>query len=240
MEIGRIDFISAYCDRWCERCAFTSRCSAFACTAAIAMCGDAEEGIELAVGRPRAPEGSEGEHERDPPGLDNQIPPDQEMAEFSKLEDARRKRIEATPLSRMTWTFTRLSHEWIQRREELDRHTAPIVRAAFQMACWDSSLITVKLHRAMDGRDRFERHDEEADDGRIQNDWNGSAKVAILSIQRSQDAWTALGSALGDAAAASLADALSDLHRAVIDQFPDAMKFVRPGFDDIDAAGVSP
>jgi len=92
----------------------------------------------------------------------------------------------------------------------------------------------------MDGHDRFERHEEEADDARIQNDWNGSAKVAILSIQRSLDAWTALGSALGDAAAASLADALSHLHRAVIDQFPDAMKFVRPGFDDIDAAGVSP
>jgi hypothetical protein len=26
----RIDFISAYCDRWCERCAFTERCSVFA------------------------------------------------------------------------------------------------------------------------------------------------------------------------------------------------------------------
>jgi hypothetical protein len=91
----------------------------------------------------------------------------------------------------------------------------------------------------MDGHDRFERHEEEADDGRIQSDWNGSAKVAILCIQRSLDAWTALGSALGDAAAASLADALSHLHRAVIDQFPDAMKFVRPGFDDIDGAGVS-
>ena len=69
----------------------------------------------------------------------------------------------------------------------------------------------------MDGRDRFARNEEEADNGRIQNDWNGSAKVAILSIQRSQDAWM-----------------------AVIDQFPDAMKFVRPGFDDIDAVGVSP
>jgi hypothetical protein len=240
MEIGRIDFISAYCDRWCERCAFTSRCSTFACTAAIAMCGDAEEGFELAVGHPRSPGGSEGEPEWHVPDFDNQIPTDEEMAEFSRLQDARRKRIEATPLSRMAWTFTRLSYEWIQRREELDRHIDPIVREAFQIACWDSSLITVKLHRAMDGHDRFERHEEEADAARIQNDWNGSAKVAILSIQRSLDAWTALGSALGDAAAASLADALSHLHRAVIDQFPDAMKFVRPGFDDIDAAGVSP
>jgi hypothetical protein len=204
------------------------------------MCGDAEEGIELAVGRPRSPEGSGCERERAVPDLGNQMPTDEEMAESSRLEAGRRKRIEATRLSRMTWTFTRLSHEWIRRREQLDRYTDLIVREAFQIVCWDSSLITVKLHRAIDGRDRFERNEEEAGDGRIQNDWNGSAKVAILSIQRSQDAWTALGSALGDAAAASLADALSDLHRAVIDRFPDAMKFVRPGFDDIDAAIVSP
>jgi len=240
MDIGRIDFISAYCDRWCERCAFTNRCSAFACTAAIAMCGDAEEGLELAVGRPRSPEATDGEREWHIPDFDNQLPTDEEMAEFSRLEDARRKRIEATPLSRMAWAFTRRSHQWIRRRQELDHHTDPIVREAFQIACWDSSLITVKLHRAMDGHDRFERHEEESDDGRIQNDWNGSAKVAILSIRRSLDAWTALANALGDAAAASLADALGHLHRAVIDQFPDAMKFVRPGFDDSDAAGISP
>jgi hypothetical protein len=50
------DFISAYCDRWCERCVFTDRCSAFACHAAIEMCGDIADGIELAVGKPRSPE----------------------------------------------------------------------------------------------------------------------------------------------------------------------------------------
>jgi hypothetical protein len=166
------------------------------------------------------------------------MPTDEEMAKFSRLQDARRKRIEATPLSRMTWTFTRLSHKWVQRHQELDRHTDPIVREAFQIACWDSTLITVKLHRAMDGQDRRVREEEDADDDRIQNDWNGSAKVAILSIQRSQDAWTVLGSALGDAAAASLAGALGHLHRGVLGQFPEAMKFVRPGFDAIDAAGV--
>jgi hypothetical protein len=36
----RIDFISAYCDSWCERCAYTTRCSAFAVRVATAMCDD--------------------------------------------------------------------------------------------------------------------------------------------------------------------------------------------------------
>lgn len=236
MEADRIDFISSYCDSWCERCAFTNRCSAFACSAAIAMCGSAEQGIELAVGRPQSPHGSEDERERDLPEFVNQMPTDEEIAMFSRLENERRKRIEATPLSRMTWTFTRLSHKWIQRHQELERHQDPMVREAFRIACWDSSLITVKLHRAMDGQDRVALQEDDEDESRIQNDWNGSAKVAILCIQRSQDAWTMLGSALDDTAAASLAGALGNLQRAVLDQFPEALKFVRPGFDDIDAA----
>jgi hypothetical protein len=37
MSGDRIDFISAYCDRWCERCALTTRCSAYAVEAALAM-----------------------------------------------------------------------------------------------------------------------------------------------------------------------------------------------------------
>jgi hypothetical protein len=41
MSDDRIDFISSYCDRWCDRCAYTERCSAYACHIAIEMCGDA-------------------------------------------------------------------------------------------------------------------------------------------------------------------------------------------------------
>ena len=70
----RIVSIFNYCDRWCERCAYTSRCTEFQAKAAIAMCGDVSDGFELALGPPcpavllsepaRLPEGtSEGDHE---------------------------------------------------------------------------------------------------------------------------------------------------------------------------------
>ena len=69
MNTDRIDFISSYCDRWCERCSYTSRCSAYACDIAIGMCGDVAQGIELAVGaphlvdgEPRQPEWAEAYH----------------------------------------------------------------------------------------------------------------------------------------------------------------------------------
>ena len=43
LRTNRIEFISEYCDRWCERCAFTSRCSAYAVKTALGMCGDLRE-----------------------------------------------------------------------------------------------------------------------------------------------------------------------------------------------------
>ena len=52
-----IDFISAYCDRWCERCAFTERCSLFAVQCAMAMCDDEREAMELSVGRAPSEDG---------------------------------------------------------------------------------------------------------------------------------------------------------------------------------------
>ena len=82
MFSGHIDFISAYCDRWCERCAFTDRCSAFACNAAIGMFGDTAEGIELAVGRPRSPESPTDATRRKRCFEDilNDVPSEEEMA----------------------------------------------------------------------------------------------------------------------------------------------------------------
>ena len=48
MNTDRIDFISAYCDSWCERCAFTTRCSHYAVKVATEMCdGDFAAAIEL-------------------------------------------------------------------------------------------------------------------------------------------------------------------------------------------------
>ena len=50
----------------------------------------------------------------------------------------------------------------------------------------DCLLIFVKLHRAIDGREEDER--EGWDDDPVQNDHNGSAKLALTCIDRSEGA----------------------------------------------------
>src|ERR671925_21027 len=118
MSTDRIDFISAYCDRWCERCAYTSRCSAFAVSAAIAMCGDVREGLELAVGAPRSvePELAEAAAAEWSAELANADMSAEEFAEFERREKERRARIDQTPIMKIAHAVTVLAYRWCTAR----------------------------------------------------------------------------------------------------------------------------
>jgi hypothetical protein len=70
---------------------------------------------------------------------------------------------------------------------------------------WDSHFIQVKLRRALGGRDEAVHGDTEVEDP-IQNDWNGSAKIALISIERSSTAWQVIASTTGDPDAAVLCE----------------------------------
>jgi hypothetical protein len=111
MSTDRIEFISGYCDRWCERCPFTSRCSSYAVTVATEMCGDFEEALEPAVGRPRPEHGEPDAHIPDWfAEAPNIVPTEKELRAYAQQEAARRKRIEATRLSALAWTYTSRAH----------------------------------------------------------------------------------------------------------------------------------
>jgi hypothetical protein len=74
-------------------------------------------------------------------------------------------------------------------------------------------------------------HGEAYDDHPIQNDWNGSAKIALICIVRSIQAWDLIDCATGDSDARHIKELLTQLQQHVEREFPDAWKFVRPGFD---------
>jgi hypothetical protein len=88
----------------------------------------------------------------------------------------------------------------------------------------------VKLHRAIGSR---VCESEDGDDG-FPRDSDGSAKVALIAIDRSMAAWARLRSRFenehGDAILALLVQ-LERLRRAAEAEFPQARAFVRPGFD---------
>jgi hypothetical protein len=232
MHTDRIDSISSYCDRCCERCAFTDRCAVYACQVAIAMCGDPAAGFELALGDPQPVSGTTPVSPW-AAALDAiQLSPKEER-DFARSERRRRKRPKELPLSRLVYEFTLAALVWLRdRREALAASADPILKEAIEVAAHDAMLIGATLHRAVDGRDRWRTDDEDIGVPAVQSDWNGSAKVALLSIERSHLAWQTIAGATHDRDASTFAERLEALRRLVRDEFPRAMEFVRPGFDE--------
>jgi hypothetical protein len=234
MQTSRIDFISAYCDRWCERCRYTARCSVFAVQAAVAMCGDFREGLELAVGasRPVEPSSTPGEPQGAWASFANVEPTEQELRDIQRLEAARDSRIDNTPIMKSAWTMMKAAHRWFGLRSDAVRAAADsVLREALDIAQWDSTFVGAKLSRALNGRDSHD-HDDDVDDDPLPNDWNGSAKVALISLERSEAAWQVIAQSTGDLAAADLARQVAELRREVDRAFPNARRFIRPGFDE--------
>ena len=230
-----IDFISSYCDRWCERCPFTERCSAFAVQIATAMCdGDFSAGLELAVGPP-PPRTEEERQRRDQflEELENLAPTQEEAVAWEREIEEQEERLDELPLTTAAETTWLLAQGWLEdHSESLAEQAAPPIADALQVAAWDCFFIPVKLHRALHGRDSFQRG-ETPDDDPVQNDWNGTAKVALISILRSIHAWDTIADTTRDPDARQVADALRALQAQVQQGFPDAWRFVRPGFDAV-------
>jgi len=198
------------------------------------MCdGDLREAMELAIGRPQPVEGERRPTagQRLPQELEDVTLSDQERAEFRKLEDARRARLERLPLSRMAHLYATRAIAWLKdHRERLEADADPMLREALAVVGWDLWLVGAKVHRALHGRDESQTG-EMPDDHPVQNDWNGSAKVALISLARSETAWRTIAKGTGDERASVLADGVGYLRRDLEREFPNAMAFARPGFD---------
>ena len=229
----RIDFISVYCDRWCERC-LSRRIAALHSRAAIAqaMCGDIAAGIELAVGAAHPVEGKnlETASEKLLAQHVDVEPTPEEIAEIKREAAACRVRLAAKPITGLAATYMRRSTAWLdQHRARLASASDPVVQEALELVAWDTYLIGAKIHRALHGRDGWEHGEKDFESRTERLEWLGKGCAHLIETFRISVA--PAGRPTGDATAASLADCIGGLRRAVEGEFPKAMSFIRPGFD---------
>jgi len=223
--------IHTYCDRWCERCAFVSRCTV---------------GIS--------------EFEIDGPDLDmknkefwehlsmvNQATWEMiaEAAEKMGIDLAESNTEYVKPVHHKT-TAEKLAEKyglrlvkWLKQNDKLFDEKAETFllinedqlvtfQDAIDVIRWNSLFIAVKIHRAH--LTPYDFDDEETD----RYDKNGSAKIALIAINRSLEAFSFLYQHLGeleDEILEFLAD-LSRIQKLMNKAFANAMEFKRPGFDD--------
>lgn len=236
-----------YCDGRCARCPFTDRCLTFK---------DSQRDIA------NAPE-SDGGSITSPP-LTEMIGVSLQRTVDALMEAGRRLGIDLTASSpderttttalaaafdayyedplvvhareygTLAWRIAKALGPIVALRED------PVVGDAVATIEWFAVLIGSKLYRAVAGRAVGWSRDDDP-----QADHDGSAKVALLGIGESIDAWRVLmdrGKATANGVPARAVSMLEELDATTRARFPRAMSFVRPGFDEpqIAAGGLVP
>jgi hypothetical protein len=117
------------------------------------------------------------------------------------------------------------------KTEEDVVHTMTGLGDCEEVIRWYLFFIDAKLQRALHGKMEGESWQEE---NGYQKDSDGSARTAIIGIERSIGAWIRLYELMPsseDVALKALSQ-LNQLKQKAVEEFPHAMNFKRPGFDD--------
>jgi hypothetical protein len=250
-----ISGIYNYCDRWCERCAFTARCLSFKmdrATTPPAAGGGNQTGRDrqsfwddiarsFALAR-RLVEREARKHGIDLDSADALV--EAEREERKRRRAAARKGSELHHAATAYWksakvVLERLRPELTNTAAELQtqarlgaghpEETAADISDGLEVVQWYLFFIDVKLQRAVASRvDRV----RDGDDG-FPSDADGSAKIALVAIDRSIGAWAQLRRHFDreEDAMLDLLVQLERLRRAVEREFPSARAFQRPGLD---------
>jgi hypothetical protein len=242
-----------YCDRWCDRCPLTSRCMNFEIineqfagpeTRDInneAFWQKLSETFQMTLDMLK--ETAERE------GIDLDA---FDMEEAEEQESLNQDITENHECSRTAKAYGDMVDDWFdsasdlfeQKEDELNQNKwleMPNVNSfgksdsfeeALQVVRWYQHQIYVKLMRAIHGNleERLDAFSE------FPKDSDGSAKIALIGIDRSIAAWGEIRNhfPLYDASILKMLVHLEQLRRKVEKAFPDARAFMRPGFDKID------
>lgn len=249
-EKNRGKFISGihnYCDRWCERCPFTSKCSVYAMEEQRGSKTDDENAdfinhvsenfkivMEMLL---------EMAEEK---GIDlNNLDDTEYELEEKKREEFADNHI----LSIQSKDYSELSRSWFKENEDALKEVSEKLNQeislglandntikkieeledAIEIIHWFNFQIYVKLMRAL----RHGEPDLDYEDP-VQNDKNGSAKVALIGTERSLGAWGVLHRQLPEQEDEILEILLllEKIRKGIFKTFPDVNKFIRPGFDE--------
>ena len=230
MEVhdGFIVGVFNYCDRWCEACAFTSRCRLFA---DVAECDAAlDPNLVAVVDAPPLPQ----EVPTSPPRWSQEEIDEMNAASLAPLSSEELRQLrrdvapEHEPIQALAHGYCEKVHAWLRDRQSWETPDPADPRAVIG---WFHTLIPSKVVRALKALawDEPELRDWPPDH-------DGSAKVALLGIERSHAAWLQIVER-GLASTREVDEFIADLvwlGKEIERVFPNARAFVRPAFDEPD------
>lgn len=243
---GFIPGIHNYCDRWCERCDFTDKCRVFAME---------EEMMEM-LNKNKKENGGEDVPEENPsdwydaeqdqledsddePEIEIEFPEDNndlssERDDYFSSENKAGRH----PMAELAYNYSMASFNWfrkynkeLQKRftEHLAKGYADEVMYASEVMQWYHMFIFAKIKRALTGYYELQNFDE------ADYDMNGSAKVALIGIDRSIEAASTLirQMKIYREPLKAFREQLEKIREMAEETFPDARNFIRPGLDEL-------
>jgi len=257
LDPNHIPGIYNWCDRWCERCNMTSRCYLYAQEqedkAIMGSDLDHDEKMEklkekLMETMEMLSEAAE-EFEMDEDDMDEID--EEEQDEMMHDYQIKKIKIDIHPLSDLSEAYMNECMDWAKRKEE-DPLFGPLLNGKLpeefneineieklnkvitylESIQWYQTMVPVKCRGTLNYHSERSFWDEFPIEERV---YNGAAKVALLCIQKSIDAWQGIlfWSKDEEDFILPLLEKLIQIKQILEDEFPDAYKFIRPGFDKI-------
>jgi hypothetical protein len=227
-----ISGIHNYCDRWCERCAFIRRCR-------VGL-------MELERSDDNDIDGSEFWEELSAiyaATFDMIAKKAEEMGiDLNDIPDIKEEKREPSEIEVESMDYGTNVNNWMKENSDKFQELAlefaekefaiPDFKEALDVINWYELFIPVKIRRAADGLFKDDMLDEDLEFQKQDSD--GSAKIAIIAINRSIEAFTVLYHQFPkhEDAILDFLKQLSSIKKKMLITFPDAMSFKRPGFDD--------
>ena len=248
MDVGFIPGIYNYCDRWCEKCEQQLRCMSFVMGKKIEEKGGFN--FEREVHREdesiwaRLKEVFESTYEvlhelAEERGLDvEDIYASENIdREFwgEDFEGTQREQVyqklESSDLLRICSIYEHWADKCLEQLYEIinDKEKNDPLEEALEVVGWYPDLIQAKIRRALYGY-----HYHTADKSKTTEDYNGSAKVALIGVERSIENWKIIQPLCPayQKEISHLLVVLEQLRSDADEYFPKARTFVRPGFDN--------
>ena len=227
MDVGFIPGIYNYCDRWCEKCEQQLRCMSFVMGKKIEEKGgfnfEREGHREDESIWARLKEVFESTYEvlhelAEERGLD--------------VEDIyASEKLESSDLLRICSIYEYWADKCLEQLYEIinDKEKNELLEEALEVVGWYPDLIQAKIRRALYGY-----HYHTANKSKTTEDYNGSAKVALIGVERSIENWKIIQPLCPayQKEISHLLVVLEQLRSDADEYFPKARTFVRPGFDN--------
>lgn len=230
---GFILSIHNYCDRWCERCPFTSRCRVYAMEMTIQI--DGFDGALARAAEELPADPAEEWADEDFQAEAEDALSEEEIQQEMLARDVADAIAEVHPLTEAADGLAKLAKPLIDAAEAMVTTGGPETEAfrdPLEVLARYKYFVTVKVRRALSGRDTPPILD---DDGHpFPSDADGSARIAYLTCAAARDAARRLATI--DPGLASLVAPFTQTADRVLDlideAFPVHRSFRRPGFDD--------